>query len=73
MDPTMMDPEKLINEVNFHYILTIPIQIYFDQGNFELKGGNTLRALNFINHGLNAILDIDPVLFTSKSGNYLPK
>ena len=54
IDPTMMDPEKLIT-----------------QGNYEFKCGNADRALGFIDHGLAAIFDLDPLLFWSPSGGKL--
>ena len=39
------------------------------QGNYEFKCGNAHRGLGFINHGIAAIVDIDPLLFYSPSGD----
>ena len=41
------------------------------QGNYELKHGNAPRAIEFINHALAVIVDLDPLLFWTPSGNFL--
>ena len=39
------------------------------QGNYELKHGNAPRAIEFINHALALIVDLDPLLFWTPSGD----
>ena len=38
------------------------------QGNYEFKCGNAQRAIDFIDHGLAAIVDLDPITFWTPSG-----
>ena len=38
------------------------------QGNYELKHGNAVRAMEFVDKALGEILDLDPIVFSSPSG-----
>ena len=40
------------------------------QGNYELKHGNALRAIEFVNKALGEIMDLDPIVFWSPSGRH---
>ena len=40
------------------------------QGNYELKHGNALRAIEFVNKALGEIMDLDPIVFWSPSGKH---
>ena len=51
-------------------VMRDPEKLIF-QGNYELKHGNALRAIGFINHGLAIIIDLDSLLFWSPSSQIL--
>ena len=44
------------------------VEKLINQGNYELKQGNAVRAMEFINMGLAEIADVDPLLFWTPSG-----